>query len=218
MCWSVLWSVCRPVYCFVHRSVYCFVNCYVCMALCTALCITLCGALCAALCAALFTALYCCAVLYCSVNCPVYCLCMLLQGEPKAIPWSHTTPLRCGVDGWALQDIQPGNVVAWPTNLGWMMGPWLLYASLLNGATIALYQVGRTWQLQCGWALECGRPHCGEPCWQTSPALKSFIEGRIIRKYVQPLRIYYWAVPDTPLMCAGALCVHAGCTPGPGLW
>jgi acyl-coenzyme A synthetase/AMP-(fatty) acid ligase len=33
-------------------------------------------------------------------------------------------------------------VVAWPTNLGWMMGPWLLYASLLNGATIALYQVG----------------------------------------------------------------------------
>jgi acyl-coenzyme A synthetase/AMP-(fatty) acid ligase len=34
-------------------------------------------------------------------------------------------------------------VVAWPTNLGWMMGPWLLYASLLNGATIALYQVRR---------------------------------------------------------------------------
>jgi acyl-coenzyme A synthetase/AMP-(fatty) acid ligase len=65
-----------------------------------------------------------------------------LQGEPKAIPWTHTTPLRCAVDGWSLQDIQPGNVVAWPTNLGWMMGPWLLYASLLNGATIALYQVG----------------------------------------------------------------------------
>jgi acyl-coenzyme A synthetase/AMP-(fatty) acid ligase len=64
-----------------------------------------------------------------------------LQGEPKAIPWTHTTPLRCAVDGWSLQDIQPGNVVAWPTNLGWMMGPWLLYASLLNGATIALYQV-----------------------------------------------------------------------------
>ncbi|WIA40403.1 hypothetical protein OEZ86_013761 [Tetradesmus obliquus] len=61
-------------------------------------------------------------------------------GEPKAIPWTHTTPLRCAVDGWSLQDIQPGNVVAWPTNLGWMMGPWLLYASLLNGATIALYQ------------------------------------------------------------------------------
>jgi hypothetical protein len=31
--------------------------------------------------------------------------------------------------------------VAWPTNLGWMMGPWLVYAALLNGGTIALYQV-----------------------------------------------------------------------------
>lgn len=65
-----------------------------------------------------------------------------MQGEPKAIPWTHTTPLRCAVDGWSLQDIKPGNVVCWPTNLGWMMGPWLVYASLLNGATIALYQVG----------------------------------------------------------------------------
>ena len=36
-------------------------------------------------------------------------------------------------------DIQKGDIVAWPTNLGWMMGPWLVYASLLNGATIALY-------------------------------------------------------------------------------
>ncbi|VAI32104.1 unnamed protein product [Triticum turgidum subsp. durum] len=32
-----------------------------------------------------------------------------------------------------------GDVVAWPTNLGWMMGPWLVYASLLNGASMALY-------------------------------------------------------------------------------
>lgn len=36
-------------------------------------------------------------------------------------------------------DIHNGDVVAWPTNLGWMMGPWLVYASLLNGASIALY-------------------------------------------------------------------------------
>lgn len=32
-----------------------------------------------------------------------------------------------------------GDVVCWPTNMGWMMGPWLLYAALLNGATIALF-------------------------------------------------------------------------------
>ena len=30
-------------------------------------------------------------------------------------------------------------MVAWPTNLGWMMGPWLIYASFLNRATMALY-------------------------------------------------------------------------------
>lgn len=65
----------------------------------------------------------------------------IVQGEPKAIPWTHTSPLRSAVDGWSLQDIQPGDAVAWPTNLGWMMGPWLIYAALLNGATIALYQV-----------------------------------------------------------------------------
>lgn len=36
-------------------------------------------------------------------------------------------------------DIRKGDTVAWPTNLGWMMGPWLVYASLLNGASMALY-------------------------------------------------------------------------------
>ena len=61
-------------------------------------------------------------------------------GEPKAIPWTHVTPLRCAADAWAHQDVRPGSVVAWPTNLGWMMGPWLVYAALLNGGTIALYQ------------------------------------------------------------------------------
>jgi acyl-coenzyme A synthetase/AMP-(fatty) acid ligase len=29
-------------------------------------------------------------------------------GEPKAICWSHITPLRAWVDGWAHQDIQIG--------------------------------------------------------------------------------------------------------------
>ena len=61
-------------------------------------------------------------------------------GAPKAIPWTHTTPIKCAADGWLHHDIRPGDVVAWPTNLGWMMGPWLIYASLVNGATIALYE------------------------------------------------------------------------------
>jgi acetyl-CoA synthetase len=60
-------------------------------------------------------------------------------GDPKAIPWNQTTPLKCGADGHLHHDIRPGDVVAWPTNLGWMMGPWLIYASLLNRATVALF-------------------------------------------------------------------------------
>lgn len=60
-------------------------------------------------------------------------------GTPKAVPWTQTTPIKCAADGYLHQDIHPGDRVAWPTNLGWMMGPWLIYASLLNRATIALY-------------------------------------------------------------------------------
>lgn len=60
-------------------------------------------------------------------------------GDPKAIVWSHITPIKAAADGWAHHDIRRGDVVAWPTNLGWMMGPWLIYASLLNGAAMALY-------------------------------------------------------------------------------
>lgn len=60
-------------------------------------------------------------------------------GEPKAIPWTHTTPIKCAADAYLHHDIHPGDVLAWHTNLGWMMGPWLIYASLINKATIALY-------------------------------------------------------------------------------
>jgi acetyl-CoA synthetase len=61
-------------------------------------------------------------------------------GMPKAIPWTHLAPLKCAMDGHFHQDIHPGDVVTWPTNIGWMMGPWLIYASLLNRATMALFE------------------------------------------------------------------------------
>jgi acetyl-CoA synthetase len=60
-------------------------------------------------------------------------------GEPKAIPWTQTTPLKCAMDAHFHQNIQPGDVLVWPTNLGWMMGPWLVFASLLNRAALGLY-------------------------------------------------------------------------------
>ncbi len=61
-------------------------------------------------------------------------------GDPKAIPWTHLTPIKCGMDGHLHQNIRPGSVVCWPTNIGWMMGPWLIYATLLNRGCIALYE------------------------------------------------------------------------------
>uniref|UniRef100_A0A1D1XQL0 4-coumarate--CoA ligase n=1 Tax=Anthurium amnicola TaxID=1678845 RepID=A0A1D1XQL0_9ARAE len=60
-------------------------------------------------------------------------------GEPKAIPWTHATPVKAAADAWSHMDIHKGDVVSWPTNLGWMMGPWLVYAALINGASMALY-------------------------------------------------------------------------------
>jgi len=60
-------------------------------------------------------------------------------GDPKAIPWTNITPLKAAADAWFHMDIRKGDVVCWPTNLGWMMGPWLVYAALLNGASMALY-------------------------------------------------------------------------------
>ena len=59
--------------------------------------------------------------------------------EPKAIPWTHTTPIKCGSDAYLYQNIKSGDVLCWPTSLGWMMGPWSIFAAFLNRATLALY-------------------------------------------------------------------------------
>ncbi|KAG8371753.1 hypothetical protein BUALT_Bualt13G0121100 [Buddleja alternifolia] len=60
-------------------------------------------------------------------------------GDPKVIPWTQLSPIRCAADSWAHIDGQAGDVVCWPTNLGWVMGPILLYSCFLAGATLALY-------------------------------------------------------------------------------
>jgi acetyl-CoA synthetase len=61
-------------------------------------------------------------------------------GDPKAIPWDHVTPLRPAVDGHFHQDIHREDIVAWPTNFGWMMGGWLTFATLINRGTMALFE------------------------------------------------------------------------------
>ncbi len=60
-------------------------------------------------------------------------------GDPKAIPWTHATPIKAASDAYLHQDIHTNDILAWPTNLGWMMGPWLIFAAMINDATIALF-------------------------------------------------------------------------------
>ncbi len=59
--------------------------------------------------------------------------------EPKAIPWNHLTPIKCAADGYFHQDVHPSDVITWTTGMGWMMGPWAIFAALINGATLALF-------------------------------------------------------------------------------
>ncbi|KAK1282507.1 putative acyl-activating enzyme 18, peroxisomal [Acorus calamus] len=60
-------------------------------------------------------------------------------GQPKAIPWTQLSPIRIASDSFAHADIQSNDIFCWPTNLGWAMGPALLYSSFLSGATLALF-------------------------------------------------------------------------------
>ncbi len=60
-------------------------------------------------------------------------------GDPKAIPWTQTTPIKCAMDALFHHDVRARDTVVWPTNLGWMMGPWLIFASQINRAAMGLY-------------------------------------------------------------------------------
>jgi len=64
--------------------------------------------------------------------------------EPKALPWTAVTPIKCATDGMLLQDIHEKDVITWTSGMGWMMAPWLIFSSLLNKATIALYSGSTT--------------------------------------------------------------------------
>lgn len=60
-------------------------------------------------------------------------------GDPKAVPWTQLSPIQAAADAWAHSDVHVGDVMCWPTNLGWVVGPIVLYGCFLSGATLALY-------------------------------------------------------------------------------
>ena len=65
-------------------------------------------------------------------------------GTPKAIPWYQVMPIKSALDALIHHDIQTGDRVCWPTSLGWMMGPWLVFASLINKGCVALTHAAPT--------------------------------------------------------------------------
>ena len=70
-------------------------------------------------------------------------------GKPKGALHTHCGfPVKAAQDmafgtdvhGWSRSDsVSKPDVVYWMTDMGWMMGPWLVFGSLLLGATIFLY-------------------------------------------------------------------------------
>jgi len=61
-------------------------------------------------------------------------------GRPKGTVHVHAGfPVKAAQDMVHLFDVQEGDVITWLTDLGWMMGPWLVLGGLMLGATILLY-------------------------------------------------------------------------------
>ena len=76
-------------------------------------------------------------------------------GRPKGAVHVHGGfPVKAAQDQAHVFDLQAGDVLWWFTDLGWMMGPWLIAGGLINGATILLYDgapdypdAGRVWSI-----------------------------------------------------------------------
>ncbi len=61
-------------------------------------------------------------------------------GKPKGIAHTHCSfPIKAAQDMAFGTDVGKGTRISWITDIGWMMGPWLIYGALINGATIVIY-------------------------------------------------------------------------------
>jgi acetyl-CoA synthetase len=62
-------------------------------------------------------------------------------GKPKGARHTHCGfPIKATQDMAFGTDVHPGDVIYWITDMGWMMGPWIVFGSLLLGATFLLYE------------------------------------------------------------------------------
>ena len=61
-------------------------------------------------------------------------------GKPKGAVHTHCSfPVKAAQDMAFGTDVRPGEVIYWMTDMGWMMGPWLVFGATLLGGTCFVY-------------------------------------------------------------------------------
>jgi acetyl-CoA synthetase len=61
-------------------------------------------------------------------------------GRPKGAVHTHCGfPVKAAQDMAHSMDLKPGEVMYWMSDMGWMMGPWLVFGTLALGATMVFY-------------------------------------------------------------------------------
>jgi acetyl-CoA synthetase len=61
-------------------------------------------------------------------------------GKPKGAVHTHCGfPIKSAQDMWHGLDLHPDETLFWMTDMGWMMGPWEVFGTLLLGATMMLF-------------------------------------------------------------------------------
>jgi acetyl-CoA synthetase len=76
-------------------------------------------------------------------------------GKPKGTVHVHAGfPVKAAFDAGYMFDVGPGDVLFWVTDMGWMMGPWMVFGALMMGSTMIVYEgtpdypaPDRLWQL-----------------------------------------------------------------------
>jgi acetyl-CoA synthetase len=62
-------------------------------------------------------------------------------GKPKGVNHVHGGfPIKCMIDQYLCLDVNAGDRMLWYTDMGWMMGPFLVIGALGRGASIVLYE------------------------------------------------------------------------------
>ncbi len=61
-------------------------------------------------------------------------------GRPKGAVHTHCGfPVKAAQDMAFGTDVRQGDLIYWMTDMGWMMGPWLVFGTLILGATFFIY-------------------------------------------------------------------------------